>query len=91
MALVYVHIRGFAQDAETYKMLNKKNGNQLTRLDSEHAQSRWTQSDGVVVTDELVGVFVVQRQTIVVVGVVQVRHHHIFQPVKYVCFKPFLK
>ena len=57
-----------------------------TWLDSEHAQSRWTQSDGVVVTDELVGVFIIQRLAIVVVGVVQVWHHHFFQPVEYVCF-----
>ena len=57
----------------------------ITWFDSEHAQSRWAQSDGVVVTDELVGV-IVQRRVVVVVSVVQVWYHHFFQPVKYVCF-----
>ena len=61
----------------------------ITRFDSEHAQSWRAQSDGVVVTDELVGV-IVQRRVVVVVGVVQVRDHHFFQPVKYVCFGSLL-
>ena len=54
----------------------------ITWLDSEHAQSRWAQSDGVVVTDELVGVSV-QRRVVVVVGVVQVWYYYLFQPVEY--------
>ena len=45
----------------------------------------------VSIDNELVGVFIIQRLAIVVVGVVQVWHHHFFQPVKDVCFKPFLK
>ena len=56
-----------------------------TWRDSEHAQSRWAQSDGVVVTDELVGV-IVQLRVVVAVSVVQVWNHHFFQPVEYVCF-----
>ena len=76
----------FVNEYHNYiRICYKKRKKLITRLDSEHAQSRWTQSDGVVVTDELVGVSV-QRHVVVVVGVVQVWNHHFFQPVEYVCF-----
>ena len=57
----------------------------LTWFDAEQAQSRWTESHGVVVRDEFVGV-TVERRVVVGVCVVNVRHDNFFQPIEYIRF-----